>query len=214
MHWLLLQKGWQEMTKTSIHRLVQIYRDNKVLEGQVEITGAKAKLLINRCKDALKIMQKEFPDEDGTIENLGKHIQEMEDSLAKYGHIRSIDYNLDARIQIHMVIREYNLFNKQDGWLLIWDEIKVKHSNHWVEFLEPVCKAKGKVDREEPTWSMMRDSCCKKCIKYVLGVIKKEYDKENDDQPDMSGSAYGLSYEVTNGKVKEVIRQREWRKKK
>jgi len=198
------------MTKVSIHRLVQIYKDNKVLEGGVELTGAKAKLLINRCKEAQKIMKKEFPDESGCAEALSKHIEKMEDSLAKWGHVLSIDYNLDARIQIHMVCRDYNLFQVREGWLMIWDEVKEEHSYHWIEDGEPVCKDKGEMGNEEPSWRMNRDSCCKKCVKHVIGLIKKDHEKEdlNDKDVAYSGSAYGLQFEYEKGKFTEKRERR------
>lgn len=188
------------MAKASIHRLVQIYLDNQQLEGSAEISGHKATLLIKRCQQALNLIEKQFPDEAGVIENLKKHIEKMEDRLAKYGYVNSIDYNLDARIQIHMVIAEYNLFGKESGWLTFFKGDKLLE--HWVEFLEPVCKSKYDSKSEsEPTWHRSKRYSCSKCTKYVLNLIQKEHDRETNPI-DYSGSAYGIHFDFDHGKVK------------
>jgi hypothetical protein len=194
------------MTKVSIHRLVQIYKDNMVLEGEGTIKGNKAKLLINRCKQALKIIQKDY-DEKNVSEKLEKNIEQMEDSLAKHGEVRSIDYNLDARVMIHMVIVEYNLFQVKDGWQHFWNGDD--WSYHWLSLGDTVCGHKGEESNSQPSWHMMRKHACEKCIKYLLGLLQKEYDQENlKEGTGVSGSAYGIRYHLTKkGKVLEDLKK-------
>jgi len=188
------------MAKVSIHRLVQIYKDNMVLEGEGMIRGSKAKLLINRCKQALTIIEKSYKREKYTAKKLAEHIEEMEDQYAKHGEVRSIDYNLDARVQIHMVITNYNLFQQKDGWILFYGTWKY----HWLSLGDPVCGYKDEHSESQPSWRMDREKACPKCIKYLLGLLQSEYNKETiQEGASVTGSAYGISYKLT--KKRKVI---------
>lgn len=196
-----------------MHRLVEIYNDNKKLEVEsAEIKGHKAKLLINRCKEALKIMKKDFKDEEYHIEELSKHIQQMENVLAKFNFIRAVDYNLDARIDIHLVIRNHNLMEIKDGWVLIYIKKDRKSKQHYLENGIAVCGVKELPEIEkEPNWNLVKGFECKKCVKFIQDKIQKEADDDGNSELNRKGSSisgygYGLNYEFTKGKVKVSLR--------
>ena len=91
------------MSEDSI-TLERIYEENKEIEwnheekGTPPIAGSIAKKLLSNCHKALKIIQKY---DTACEEHLIECIKEMEDELAKDDRIRTITYNLGARVYIH-----------------------------------------------------------------------------------------------------------------
>lgn len=149
------------------HKLVEIYDSNKKLEMESRLSGSKAKLLINRCKEALKIIKNEFPDQSYSYESLEKHIKDLEDSLARSHEILTINYNLDARIDIHHVIREYNLYRINVGWTFASKNNKNSNYHFFKNLTElPLCKLKYDYQsKAEPKFGVNKESACKTCWK-------------------------------------------------
>lgn len=189
-----------------MHRLVEIYKQNMKLEEESRIIGNKGKTLINRCKEALKIIKKEFPDDDFSADKLKNHIQEMEDHFANHGYINAVDYNLDARIDIHMVIRNNNLFGKKNGWLLCHK--KGKSEYHYLEDDKPICGiTEYKRTEGEPSWNLMLDWACKKCLQELFklriqGILKDEPRVPRNFSSSLMG--YGIDVERNKGWFKLV----------
>ena len=183
------------------HRLVEIYQQNQIIEEQSTATGSKAKLLIHRCREALKIMT--GLEGHYAAESLKKHIEEMEDELAKNNEIKMFNYNLDARIDIHTAIQFNNLFGVKDGWMME----SGKWLYHWYILGNSICgKIKDYVPDHEPVGSpRKKEQACPKCLEYFVDMQAKEIKKNWKKGWSYSSMYAGVTVQV-DGKGKTTVK--------
>ena len=101
-----------------VPRLVEIYDKIIELESVNEhMSRTSSKKYINLCKEAEKIITREYSDK-WSAKGLIKERKILEDDLASKGYISAMKCNLGTRIEIHIVCRQFNLFGVKTGWVI------------------------------------------------------------------------------------------------
>lgn len=176
-----------------MERLAEIYEAICELEDKEHVNSIKAKKYISLCKEAETIIKEKY---DGWgLEELIKERQGLEEDLAEEGYISATKCNLGARIQIHLVCKENNLFGKTEGWTYC-----NKIGKHWVIGNKTLCEIKDITYDGEPNWSGFRG--CIKCKKVLFYKLVKEDLKQYPAIPENTGhsrSAYGVDCNRSNG---------------